>query len=138
MMKTYFDSSSFAKRYIEESGSDLLDSVFQETDYLGLSVITAAEIFSALNRRKRERSIKLEEYILAKSHLIADIRDAEIIDLTNEVISRTISILEKSHLRTLDAIHVASAYRWNADLFVSSDIRQLKAAEEAGLKIYQI
>ena len=134
-MKTYFDSSSFAKRYIEESGSDILDSICQETDYLGLSVISAAEIISALNRRKRERSIRLEEYILAKSHLIADIRDAEIIELTNEVISRTISILEKSPVRTLDAIHVASACHWNADLFVSSDTRQLKAAEEAGLKI---
>ena len=72
-MKTCFDSSSFARRYIEEPGSDILDSICQETDYLGLNVISAAEIISALNRCKRERSIRLEEYILTKSHLIADI-----------------------------------------------------------------
>jgi predicted nucleic acid-binding protein len=34
----------------------------------------------------------------------------------------------------MDALHVASALEWGADLFASSDRRQLAAAKKAGLR----
>jgi predicted nucleic acid-binding protein len=38
----------------------------------------------------------------------------------------------------MNAIHIACAMEWNADLFVSSDEKQLLAAQKAGLKITQV
>jgi len=38
----------------------------------------------------------------------------------------------------MDAIPIACAIEWNADLFVSSDEKQLLAAKKAGLKITQV
>jgi len=35
----------------------------------------------------------------------------------------------------LDALHIACALEWGAELFVSSDQQQLRAAKRAGLKI---
>jgi hypothetical protein len=43
-------------------------------------------------------------------------------------------LLEASRLRAMGALHAASAMVWGAELFVSSDKRQISAAKKAGLK----
>ena len=137
-MKVYFDSSSFAKRFIDETGSDQVEKICSEASALGVSVLCVPEIVSALNRCRREKRITKANYDNAKKCLIEDVRDAEIINLTTSVIGSSILVLESNLVRTLDALHVACAIEWNADLFVSSDHRQLQAAKKAGLKIQKI
>ena len=44
-------------------------------------------------------------------------------------------LLEKNSLRTLDAIHLASALILKPDLFVSADKRQITAAKKSSLKV---
>ena len=92
------------------------------------------EVVSALNRRRRERFITADQYDSAKRSLLEDVRDADIVDLTASVVASSVNILEASPIRTLDALHIACAVEWQADLFVSSDKQQLSAAERAGLK----
>ncbi len=132
-MKVVFDSSTFAKRYIEEEGSETVDEICQRAQELGLSIIVTPEIFSALNRRRREGSLSAADYDLIKSEFSADLHDAVSLDLTPAVIARAIGLLETNTLRAMDALHVACAIEWPADLFVSSDHRQLSAAQNAGL-----
>ncbi len=137
-MKTYLDSSSFAKRFVEEAGSDRVESTCSQASELGLSVICVPEVMSALNRRKREHTLTAVQYREAKAHLLDDVRDADIVNLTASVIGSAIRILETSPVRAMDALHVACALEWGADLFASSDDRQLKAAKKAGLKTQRI
>ena len=137
-MKIYLDSSSFAKRFIDEAGSAQVEEICAQATNLGLSVLCVPEITSALNRRLRERTITSEQYNSAKRHLLNDVRDAAIINLTPAVVVASIKILESNPSRTLDALHVASAQQWHAELFVSSDIRQLAAAKQAGLEIQNV
>jgi predicted nucleic acid-binding protein len=59
---------------------------------------------------------------------------ALIINLTEEVISNTIKLLETSALRAIDALHIACALEWGTELFVSSDKKQIHAAGQAGLQ----
>jgi predicted nucleic acid-binding protein len=77
------------------------------------------------------------QYIEAKRCLLEDVRDAEIINLTTSVIGSSIMVLETSPGRAMDALHIACALEWGAELFVSSDRRQLIAARAAGLKTHQ-
>lgn len=137
-MKTLFDSSAFAKRYVEESGSAEVDEVCQTTTELALSVLCVPEIVSALNRRLREKCLSRQDYLAAKSRLSADMADAVMIQLTPAVVARAILILETNSLRAIDALHVACALEWGAELFVSSDKRQLKAARKSGLAVKPI
>jgi len=134
-VKTFFDSSAFAKRYVEEIGSQLVDDICLNAKTVSLSVICAPEIISALNRRVREKSLSLQDYFTIKQHLSDDIRDAVIVNLLPEVIVTSTKLLEASPLRAMDALHVACALVWNAELFVSSDKQQITAAKKAGLKI---
>ncbi|MEN6439049.1 MAG: type II toxin-antitoxin system VapC family toxin [Syntrophobacter sp.] len=133
-MKTFFDSSSFAKRYIEEKGSQHVDTICQEASDLSISLICIPEIISALNRRVRERSLSRKDYHIIKRALSEDVRDIIIINLTDDVISSSTKLLEKHSLRALDALHISCALEWGAGLFVSSDKKQIHAAEQAGLQ----
>jgi len=137
-VKTFFDSSAFAKRYIAEKGSSDVDTLCQQTDQLALCVICLPEIISALSRRVRERRISASDYVSVKDQLIRDVRDAEIINLTDEVVAHSIMILERNTIRAMDALHVAAAHAWRAHLFVSSDKLQIRAAHKQGLKTKRV
>ena len=130
-MKTFFDASTFAKRYVEENGSQLVDDICQEASELSLSVLCVPEIISALNRLMREKRLFREDYVAVKQSLSDDVRDAVIINLTPEVIATSTSLLEASPLRAMDALHIACALESGADLFVSSDQLSDRSAASA-------
>lgn len=137
-MRVYLDSSSFAKRFVEESGSQEVEEFCVGATELGLSVLCVPETVSALNRRRREGTLTRRQYETAKEHLIEDVRDADIINLTASVVGSSITVLEASSIRALDALQVACALEWKAELFISSDKRQLAAAKRAGLKTRKV
>jgi len=137
-VKAYLDSSAFAKRFVEEEGSASVETVCSQASELGLSVLCVPEVVSALNRRKREHALTAVQYGEAKRRLLDDVRDAVLVHLIPSVIGSAIRVLETSPIRAMDALHIACALEWGADLFVSSDDRQLKAAKKAGLRTRQI
>jgi predicted nucleic acid-binding protein len=133
-MKLAVDSSALAKRYVKEVGSDKLDRFLQRASELALCIILVPEIVSGLNRRLRERALSVTDYRKAKGQLLDDVRDATVLQLTPAVISRSVQLLERNVLRAMDAMHVACALEWKADLFVTADRRQLVAALNAGIQ----
>ncbi len=132
-MRAVLDSSSLAKRYVQEPGSTEVEDTLMGVSELGLCIICMPEIASALNRLRRERALTAADYHRAKAALAADIREATILHLIPSVLTRAVVLLERNVLRALDSLHVACAIEWGADLFVSSDRRQFAAAENAGL-----
>jgi predicted nucleic acid-binding protein len=137
-VRTFFDSSAFAKRFTEESGSAEVESLCEQATELGVSVICVPEILSALNRKQREADITADEYSQAKRALIRDVRDADILHLTPDVIAVSARVLETSPVRAMDALHIACALEWNAGIFVSADLRQCDAAQTEGLNVQRI
>ncbi|MCP4623598.1 MAG: type II toxin-antitoxin system VapC family toxin, partial [bacterium] len=100
---------------------------------LALCIILAPEIISGLNRRQREQILSSEDYRKIKKQLMDDIHDAIVLQITPTVIARSVKLLERNVLRAMDALHIACALEWQAELFVTADKRQLKAAQNAGL-----
>lgn len=133
-MKTFFDSSAYAKRFVEEKGSEVIEEICLNTTELALSIVCVPEIISALNRRLREKNINQNNYQIAKTRLLEEIEDVVILNITPTVIMRSIELLENITLKAMDALHVASAIEWKPDLFVSSDIRQTETAQKSGLQ----
>ncbi|MEA1966613.1 MAG: type II toxin-antitoxin system VapC family toxin [Thermodesulfobacteriota bacterium] len=137
-MDIFFDSSSFIKKFIAEQGSTEVDEYCQQASMLGLSIICLPEMMSALNRKVREGNLSTENYSKIKKEITADIEDIQIVNLVPEVIESTLTLLENNMLRSLDALHISCAVTWNAELFISSDKRQIEAAENAGLQVHYI
>lgn len=132
-MNVAFDSSAIAKRYIAEPGSEQVDAILQSAAQLGLSALCVPEIISALNRRVREGVLPQGGYEQAMAQLVADVADAVVLQLTPDVVVTAVSLLEQNALRVMDALHVAGALVWQADLFVTADRRQHDAAQQSGL-----
>ncbi|MGD8290453.1 MAG: type II toxin-antitoxin system VapC family toxin [Desulfobacterales bacterium] len=119
---------ALAKRYVQEVGGDKLDRLLESASELAFCVILVPEIVSGLNRRLREQVLTIADYRAVRKQLLDDVRDATVLQITPSVVSRTVKLLEGNVLRALDALHVACALEWQADLFVTSDKRQFKVA----------
>jgi predicted nucleic acid-binding protein len=137
-LNVFFDSSALAKRYVEEAGSDRVDAILSAAAALGVSVICVPEIVSALCRRRRERRLSNDEYVDAKRTLFLDLQDASIIGMTDQVIARSVELLERWPLRSFDSLHIACAAEWSAQLFVSGDKRQCRVARAYGLRVEEL
>ena len=133
-MRVFFDSSAFVKRYVNEAGTDAVLHWCDQATEIILSGIALPELVSSFCRLQREGRITETQYRQLKSLLLADIEDAAIGDLTPVVIAHAIASLEGNVRRGMDAIHIGSALALKADLFVSSDRRQLDAAARSGLR----
>ena len=96
-MRLSVDSSSLAKRYVQEYGSEEIDSLLQHASELALCIILVPEIISALNRRQRERVLTVADYRQAKRRLLDDVRDATVLQITPAVISHSLIMLEKMY-----------------------------------------
>lgn len=132
-MKLAVDSSSFAKRYVQEIGSEELELILGRASELAFSVILVPEIVSGLNRRLREHLLTVADYRAVKRQLMEDMSDTTVLQITPSVVSRSVRLLEGNALRALDSLHVACALEWRADLFVTSDRRQFMAVKHSGL-----
>jgi len=137
-MKLAVDSSSFAKRYVQEIGSDELERFLGDASELAFSVVLVPEMISALNRRLREHILTLIEYRALKRQLLNDVSDATVLQITPSIVSRSVKLLENNPLRAMDSLHVACALEWRTDLFITSDRRQFMAAKNAGLHVEYI
>ncbi len=132
-MKLLTDSSALAKRYVLEEGSDKIDHFLQNASQLAVCTILVPEIISGLNRRRREHILSVDDYRTIKRQLMKDVHDAIVLQLTSAVISFSVKLLETNALRAMDALHIACALEWQAELFVTADKRQYQAAKDAGL-----
>ncbi len=137
-MRVFFDSSAFAKRYVNEPGTDAVLEWCDRATEIGLSGIALPEIISTFCRLHREDRITDVQYRQLKTLLLTDIEDAAVCDLTPAVLGQAISSLETNVLRGMDAIHIGSAMVLQADVFVSADTRQREAAARAGLRVVAV
>jgi predicted nucleic acid-binding protein len=134
-VKVFFDSSALVKRYVSEKGTSVVLSLCESATELGISVICYPEIISALCRLRREGRMNGSQYIAAKQSIALDLRDASLCNISETTVLQSIQLLEDNVLRAMDAFHISAALEWNADVFASSDARQIAAAKKAGLKV---
>jgi len=102
---------------------------------IAVSIICITEVFSACNRLIREGILNYKDYDWIKSKFLNDIEAAVVIDMTREVVGRSIECLESGTVRSLDAIHIASAIECASDIFVTSDKNQNETASIMGLNV---
>ena len=101
------------------------------------------ELHSAFIRRVREGTLPSVALPRLFKRVGADRAHWTLVSVTVEVLAEAEALIETHPLRTLDALHVASARvfqkRLRAEvIFVSADQRQLAAAAREGLAIIAI
>jgi predicted nucleic acid-binding protein len=134
----YFDTSALVKRYVDEPGRREVQQILRRHDCV-TSTILPVELRSALRRRVAERTLDSSRVSEILKRVAGDRAYWTVIEVGTEVLSGAEALVSVHPLRTLDAIHVASAQLFAARLsmadllFVSSDKRQTDVASAIGL-----
>ena len=143
----YLDSSALVKRYVRESGSVWIESLFipGAGHIVFIAAITAVEVAAAIARRARGGTILPADAAAACAQFRADLSvDYQIVDLTSLVRSHAMLVAETHGLRAYDAVQLASALavhqeRSTAGLptltFVSADTELNGVAAAEGLTV---
>lgn len=117
----FLDTSALAERYVAELGSAKAVKVCRQADSLAICVICLPEFASTLARLVREKKITQSDYRMLKGHVMADLADIDICQLTPDILASGVTLLETNPLRAMDALHGACAIAMEADRFVSAD-----------------
>jgi predicted nucleic acid-binding protein len=134
----YIDTSAYLKIFLKEKGSDKVRKLVKENRLL-VSAILTSECFSAFSRRRQGKEIDDKTFDRLVNRVKKDLPYLEIVRLTDDVLRRTEEILLQSTVRTLDAVHIASALLFQESTgiyltFVTSDKKQAEFAHDKGLK----
>ena len=138
----YFDTSALAKWYLNEEKSQDVEQYIQDHGPVAISDLTVIEMRCLLARRRREGSIdlKMESRIFATFQ--EDIRQNFLIcrpfpeGLTAAAVN-LISVHLELPLRTLDALHLATAKEIQTDKLATADRIMIVAAKAMGLSVVQ-
>jgi predicted nucleic acid-binding protein len=133
-MKMLLDTSALFKRYNQEAGTADLLAVTARASELVVAAHCKAEIASAINRQRHDGLVPQDRYAAVMSDVHADFASFSLLPLDARVEGLAISAMERSRLRAMDALHIASALAAKVDLFVTADRRQAAAAQTLGLK----
>lgn len=135
----YFDTSVLVKRYVREKGSSLAQALLRQHRFLS-SAIAPAEAMSALRRRRADGELADRVFTAILARLRKDREYWELVEVSPMVLDQAEELIVSTALRTLDAVHVASAMTFQAASgfripFITSDGRQRDVAERLELDV---
>lgn len=131
-MPAYVDSSALLKRYLDEPDSDEAQALLDAAGGIFTSHVSVVEVRRGISRMENP-----VERGMAKTLFIHDLSLMFVIEADAKVCELAADFAERTSLRSLDAIHVASAHRALGATanFVTFDIRQGDAARNLGLTV---
>lgn len=125
MTVAYVDSSALTKLILDETDSPAMRRWYVESDRVLCSRIGVVETRRAVARGRPD-----------PDHLDLILRSVEVVEFDEDIGKRAAMVAPVS-LRTLDAIHVATAVTLapQVEAFVTYDDRLAQAARDAGLRV---
>lgn len=143
----YLDASAWVKRYHTESGSDLINILFQQTtktQRIITSLWSLGETFATLNRNKNRFNIPEREFVKISSAFLTDCENIHLLPLSDSQLFKAIIHIEKYNLNSADAYHLSTALYLketlspfnHAIILISADERLLKATKDEGIHVF--
>ena len=128
-MTTYVDSSALLKSYFEEPDSSMAERLLNSDAVLVTSWVTFVEV-----RRNLARELSGAALREARDQFTADIEEMALVAVDEAICRAAAQIGEQLGVRSLDAIHLASAQRLAIPSlpFITFDLRQAQAARSLG------
>jgi uncharacterized protein len=135
----YFDTSVLVKRYVKEQGSAAAGRLLQRYRFLS-SAVAPVEVLSVVSHRRTLGELTQRDVLAIRSRLRKDRSYWELVEVGEIVLNQAEELAPRIGLRTLDALHLASALTFQAASgltvpFITADVRQRKAAEALALNL---
>lgn len=133
----YLDTSVLLKTYFVEKGSRRARTLVRQRTVV-TSSLALVEIASAVTRRRLSADLSARRALRILERADQDARHWHLVLVAEPILERAREVVQEAGLRTLDAVHVASALVLRdqarlAPLFVTADLAQADAAARLGL-----
>lgn len=137
-MIVFFDTSALIKRYLAESGSDVVLELWGSASVIAASQVLYAEMSATFARKRREQPEASAATGQARDAFRRDWVGFERVAVDDHVHRLVDVVLERYPLRGADSIHLASALRVRELMqdevtFACADLALLAAASQEGL-----
>ena len=139
----YFDTSALVKRCIREAGRRDVLQLLRQHDCV-TSAVLRVELRSGLRRRVTEGTLEAVQVPAILTRIAADRAYWTLVEVGTNVLAAAETLVVTHPIRTLDAIHVASAQLVAARvsppelIFASAGTRQTEVAAAVGLSVRYI
>ena len=136
----YLDTSALVKRYIQETGSDLVINFITGARGIATGVISRAETSAAFAKAVRIGILEREPVWQALQDLRAEWYDYIRLPVTEAIVAKGDKLAWDLNLRGYDSIHLAIAVTWEETLreeveMVTFDQQLWQASRQVGLKV---
>ncbi len=130
----YLDSSALVKVYFKEIGTEeVIARATKPTEEICTSMLTFAEVHSALARRHRERLMTSQELVESRKLFELDWTNLlSVFELNLQTMAALPNLVEKFRLRAGDAIHLSTAL-WLKNTIQSEVAPNVKDVLEFGV-----
>ncbi len=147
MAVIFMDSSTVAKRYVQETGSIWGSGLFTAVpaSRIVVAAITRVEVVAAITRRVRSGTITQADAAAAFALFLADIpSDYRSVPITDTVLSRAVQLAQSYKLRGYDAVQLAASAEANQlclaaglppIVFIAADKELNRAASAEGMTV---
>ena len=135
-MITYIDSSLFLKLLFDEQGTLQAQMLWDSDPVLISSRLLRIEARATLARGKLDGRITQQKAKVVTKTFDDLWARLTVVEISEQVAESACEIAESTRLRSLDAIHLASAVAVSADLFGSSDVQLCNAASDLGFAVF--
>ncbi len=135
----YFDTSALVKCYVHESGTAEAIALTGRHAVLS-SALAPVELTGAFRRQQAAGSMSPRQHQRAWAQFRADRAHWTLLEIDANVLTRAEALIATAAVKTLDALHLASALMFQAEAalripFVTGDAQQRRAGEALDLDV---
>ena len=135
----FFDTSALVKRYYEERGTAVVDSLIeQDNETVVITSLAVVEATSAMRRKHNSDTLSEEELPLLFANFYDEaLGNFLVVPLDDVALEHTLDLVLEDDLRTLDSLQLSAALSFAGAVeelqFVCSDRELATVAEARGL-----
>lgn len=124
----YLDTSALVKRYVTETGSSIVDDIFNKV-YRGLSMLAfsywnlaeAAVVFDKYEKRLGISAKRVLKDLLREVKTLARLQRIIVIGVSPLILREAVKLVFKHHIYVADALQIVSAVKSNSTRLVTGD-----------------
>ena len=143
MIIVYLDSSAIVKRYVLESGSDIISKIYLKAlngeIILSFSAWNIGEVLGVLDEYHRREWLSSHDYEKARYQFIGEtirllkLKLLKIVPIRTRLLIQTWFLIKKYHVYEADALQIVSAKHIDAKRFYTGDKRVHEIAIKEGV-----
>ena len=144
--RIYLDTSAIAKRYLEETGSNVIDEVYELAEQGKVILMSSAwnigEVLGVFTKRRSRGELTKKEFevcvidFLLETLKLVRMNSFFFIPIVSHVLLDAIKLVLKYYIYEADALQIATSRFVNSDIFLSADEGLVNIARKENTRAY--